>query len=260
MKVGILGAGAYGTALGEVAKKAGNTINYYDPLKGFNDLNAILSESESLILCTPAMVLSSLIPNLPKDKLSVIASKGFLSTQPFKNFKNRIIISGPGFAADIKAGKKTKLTATNQKIEQVLGSNQFIYEYSNDEQGILMCGALKNVYAILAGYLNLEPEPPSWQKYINEASREIQALLSLNSANPETFNLSCGIDDLKLTCGPSSRNYQYGQALRKDKKAKSTKTVEGLTTLKEINKGKIKIPERVVYLNKTIEITKEALC
>ena len=254
MKIGILGAGAYGSALGSVIEKNGHTINYYDPPKGLNDLTKVTKNADYLILCTPAEDLLPELDLLPRNTPMVVTTKGFLTNKPFEIFNDYMVVSGPGFADDIKASKKTILTATDKRIAQVLKADFLTFDYTTDRLGVLMCGALKNVYAILAGYLNLERESEAWKNYIKEVSEEIQALLLANNANPATFNLACGIDDLKLTCGLPSRNYEYGQILRNNPAAKPDKTVEGLATLNRIKKHEIIVPDNTTHLHELMKL------
>ena len=254
MKIGILGAGAYGSALGSVIEKNGHTINYYDPPKGLDDLGKVTEGADYIVLCTPAEILLSQLGLLPKNIPVIVATKGFLTDMPFEVFNDYMVVSGPGFANDIKAGKKTLLTATDKRIAEVLETDFLTFDYTTDRLGVLMCGALKNVYAILAGYLNLERESVAWKRYIKEASEEIQALLLANNANPTTFNLACGIGDLELTCGLPSRNYEYGQIFKNNPAAKPDKTVEGLVALGKIKNHEIVIPENTAHLHELMKL------
>ena len=106
-----------------------------------------------------------------------------------------------------------------------------------------MCGALKNVYAIYAGLLNLQPGTLNHEQYLTEVAEEMKALLYCNNADFNTVDLACGVGDLRLTCALPSRNYEFGQILRKNPKAEPEKTVEGLTALSKIKRGEIKVPD-----------------
>ena len=164
-----------------------------------------------------------------------------------------MVLSGPGFADDIKAGKETHLTSTNQRIDKLFVAEYIKFDRTKDIKGVLMCGALKNVYAILAGLKNLKKDTKTWQIFITEVVKEMKAILKANGAEPGTVNLACGIGDLKLTCDMPSRNYQYGQELRKNPSAKPDKTVEGLTALNKIKRGEIIIPDAAIKLKDLME-------
>ena len=118
-----------------------------------------------------------------------------------------------------------------------------------------MCGALKNIYAILAGFLDLKPGTTPHKQYLTEVSEEMKAILSLNEAKPETVELSCGIGDLRLTCDTPSRNYEFGQILKNNPMAKPEKTVEGVNALLKVKNKEIKIPETVKRLRELIDLS-----
>lgn len=253
MKIGVLGAGAYGTALGSVMRDNGHDVYYYDPTKGYDDLPLVL-DSDYLFLCAPTEAVLSLLKDLPKDKPLVITSKGFLSDKPFYSFGDYMVLSGAGFADDIKEKKDTRLTVTDNRIIELLQAEYLSFDSTDDCLGVLMCGALKNAYAILAGYLNLTHGSDDWWSYIEDVSEEIRALLTANGADLATFDLACGRRDLELTCGLPSRNYEYGQMMRNNPDAESDKTVEGLTVLEGIGNDEIIIPDTAVHLKELLKI------
>lgn len=255
MKIAILGAGAFGTALGEILAGKGYDIDYYDSRFEKENLAEVLETAKYMILAVPSNVAPYLLPCLPKEKPLVIATKGFLDTHNFIEFKDYMVLSGPGFAADIKSGKETHLTATNQRVIDLFTTDFLTFDFTSDITGVMMCGALKNVYAILAGYLKLKPGTEKHEQYLSEVVEEMRAVLSANGGDRETVDLSCGIGDLRLTCDFPSRNYEFGQLISKDKDTLPEKTVEGLTALLKIKRGEIKVPESATYLKKIIKIS-----
>ncbi len=252
MKVAMLGAGAFGSTLGGVLADNGYEVIYYDLFISDVKLDEAVDSAELMVLCVPSNATSDLLLQLPKNIPLVVATKGFLNDACFSEFTDWMVLSGPGFAADIKAKKDTSFTITDHRLEEWFKANYLHFDYTDDSLGVLMCGALKNVYAILAGIKELERDSDPWQKYITEVSGEMQALLSLNQADPLTFNLNCGKGDLKLTCGMPSRNYEFGYMIAKGQKIDSSKTVEGLSTLERIKQGEIKIPESAKNLRDLI--------
>lgn len=261
MNIGIIGAGSYGTALGGAIEESGHAVTYYDPAKGYDDFNSLIDLSDYIIFCAPAETADEMLPLIPAEKPLVIASKGFLSTEPFDRFEEYMVLSGPGYAADLQARKLTTLTITDEKIRDFLNVEYLKFDFTTDRLGVLLCGALKNAYAILAGFHNLKPGTNEWRAYIDEASLEIKSILEINSADPATFDLACGASDLKLTAAVPSRNYEYGQLLRNDSLAKPTKTVEGITVINKIRDGhEIVIPSTAKYLIELTKIIKEDPC
>lgn len=257
MKIAILGAGAFGTALGGILADRGYDIDYYDSKVEKEKLSDVLKKARYIVLAVPSCAAPHLLPYLPKNKPLIIATKGFLDNHNFRDFTDYMVLSGPGFAADIKAGKETHLTATDERVIEMFTTNFLTFDFTTDTKGVLMCGALKNIYAILAGLLNLRPGTAVHEQYLTEVAEEMEAILSLNGAEAETVELSCGVGDLRLTCDVPSRNYEFGQILRGNPKAKPEKTVEGLTALLKVKRGEIKVPENAKHLKELIRISND---
>lgn len=242
-KVAVIGAGAYGTALGGVLAGNGYDIDYYDPLKEHERLKDVVSDTRVLLLSVPSDTITHLIPHLPKNIFTIVASKGFLTEKPFDDFKDWAVLAGAGFADDIKNGKSTRLTTTDLRAKEMFKTNHLEVELTNDRLGVLMCGALKNVYALNAGKLGIRPGTKKMKEYLFAAANEMGMILTANGANLSTLRLSCGVEDLALTCGLNSRNYSFGLELRLNPNAKPRATVEGVSVLKRIRQGEIIVPE-----------------
>jgi len=257
MKIAVLGAGAYGTALGGILEENNHKVTYFDPKIKDCILETALDGAKYILLCVPSEAAAKILDKLPKDVPLIVATKGFLSEEPFVNFNKYMIISGPGFADDIKEKKETRLTVTDYKVAELFAVDFITFDFTTDEQGVLICGALKNVYAIYAGMLGIKPGSIKHRLYIDNSVSELKEILMINGANSDTVELSCGKDDLSITCGPPSRNYEFGQMLRKDINAKSEKTVEGVATLRRIQKGEIIVPETAKILKELIEISRK---
>ncbi|MBR3172427.1 hypothetical protein IKF21_00685 [Candidatus Saccharibacteria bacterium] len=252
-KVAVLGAGAYGTALGSVLAGNGYDVDYYDPLKEKERLKDVLSNAVAVVLVLPSETVMHLLPHLPKDKFLILAAKGFLSEKPFEDFNHWGILSGAGYAKYFKTNQMVYLTATDRKISEMFSSPNICFDFSGDKKGVLMCGALKNVYAILAGRLGLKPGTKRMQKFILAASNEIGMILKQNGAKVKTLRLSCGVKDLVLTCDIESRNFRYGLELGQNGFKKPDETVEGLSTIKRILSHEINVPSSAKMLTDFLE-------
>ncbi len=248
MKIAILGAGAFGTALGGILASNGYDIDYYDSKIMDEPLREVLDDAEMILLAVPSKAVPYLLPHLPKKKPLIIATKGILSDQTFKDFDDYMILSGPGFAVDIKAHKQTKLTATDKRIIEMFGTDYLTFDTTDDEKGVLMCGALKNVYAILAGLLGLKVGTEKHEKFLKDVEKEMKLILAANGARAETVDLVCGKGDLRITCNYPSRNFEFGDKLKDNPDYQPEKTVEGISALKKIKRGEIEIPEKAVLL------------
>lgn len=257
MKIAILGAGAFGTALGGILAGKGHDIDYYDSKLERERLSQALSGARYIVLAVPSSSAPYLLPFLPKSTPLIVATKGFLDDHNFRDFKDYMVLSGPGFAADIKVHKETHLTATDQRIIELFQTDYLSFDYTLDRLGVLMCGALKNIYALYAGYLNLKPGSEEHERYLTEVAEEMRALLCINAGDPETVELACGKGDLRLTCDYPSRNYEFGQILRQNPTAEPEKTVEGLTALLKVKRGEIEVPDSATKL-KNLILTSDA--
>lgn len=257
MKIAILGAGAFGTALGGILADKGYDIDYYDSKVERESLSEVLEGASYIVLAVPSQAAPFLLPHLPLNKPLIVATKGFLDSHNFKDFTDYMVLSGPGFADDIKAGKETHLTATDDRVADLFTTDFLTFDFTSDKNGVLMCGALKNIYAIYAGYLGLKPGTETHEEYLTEVAEEMKALLSSNNGDPKTVELSCGKGDLRLTCDLPSRNYEFGQILRQDSKAVPKKTVEGLTALFKVKRGEIVVPDSALKLKELIKLSDE---
>ena len=240
MKILILGAGVFGEALGKIATYNGHETSFYDPIKyPSNKLEDLVSGKDAIIYAAPSDKFQEILPNLPTDTPLICASKGFLSIEPFKNFKSFSALGGAAFAEQIIEAitelpdeeiekNRITFTASSELSEQVFSTEIVKVEYTKDTLGILLCGALKNIYAIGAGINGVA------SKYLTAIAQEMRDILIFNNANPETLKLSCGIPDLPLTCTPNSRNFRFGEAIKTHKAPENT-TIEGLAIIKDLN-------------------------
>lgn len=251
MRITVLGSGAYGLALGHVLEDKKHDVVYFS-LETKNTLEEALKDAEVIILAIPSKAVSKILPKLPKDLPLIVATKGILDPTIFADFEDVMIMGGAGFAADIERHQKTRLVATDPRVRDLFETPWLKFSLSADEKGILLCGALKNVYALYAGWRNLKPGSTEHEKFIATAFEELKAILFANGANPKTASLPCGLDDLKLSCDFLSRNYEFGQGLNAGK-TKPEKTVEGITTLEHLRAGEIKIPAAAGILRTIIK-------
>ena len=267
MKITIYGAGAFGSALGEILVGNGHQVNYYDPVK-YPDkgLTSMIEGSEINILAIPSHAAPKLLLFLPHDIPLICASKGFLTTASFKPFKNFSVLSGGAFAADLMKKQPCVLTATSDLIEQLFKTDWLTFDKTNDHLGALLCGSFKNVYAIGAGYWELKYDTTDFDDFINSSLDELRIILAHNNCKVETVNLSCGLRDLVITCAsPTSRNYDFGVKLKKDPElgkkylAGSSKlqTTEGVTTVEQIlSTPSFVKPDNTPILDRIIALTR----
>ncbi|MBR1801741.1 hypothetical protein IJ768_00735 [Candidatus Saccharibacteria bacterium] len=245
MKTTIFGAGVFGTALGAILEENGHTVEYYDPVKyPEKGLTEATTNSEINILACPSHAAPKLMLFLPHDKPLICASKGFLTDASFKPWgANFSILSGGAFAADLMQKHPAVLTATSPLVKELFKTSWLEFDETTDNVGVLICGALKNIYAIGSGYWGLTYGSTDFDDFINSALTEMKAIVQENGGKPATVDLSCGLRDLVITCASAtSRNYDFGTKLKKDPElglkylsgAVRLPTTEGITTVAQI--------------------------
>ena len=257
MKLGVLGAGAWGSALAHVARTAGHEVHVWSRGGALEPLR----EAQGLILAVPAQgvreVLSglkSIVTNSGNRLPLIISAKGI--EQGTGLFMNEVVaqvlpqakpmvLSGPSFAADVMKGLPTAVVMAAREITQAhqwaeaLSLPQFRIYASDDVKGVEIGGALKNVLAIACGIYDVRGLGDSARAALTTRGfAELTRFAAKMGANPDTLMGLSGLGDLLLTCSSrQSRNYSFGHALGEGKSvaaalAQSRGVVEGAATVK----------------------------
>lgn len=158
------------------------------------------------------------------------------------------VLSGPNLAKEI--GRK-QLTATvvassdgalRTAVQNALGCVYFRVYASDDMYGVELSGALKNIYAIVSGFIAaLGMGENTKSMIITRSLAEMSRFAVAQGANPLTFLGLAGVGDLVVTCmSPLSRNYRVGYAIGEGKKLEEAieelgEVAEGVNTLRYIN-------------------------
>lgn len=155
------------------------------------------------------------------------------------------VLSGPNLAGEIV---NQDLTATviaakdpdvRRTVQELLGC-EYLRVYANvDVYGVELAGALKNIYAIVAGLASARDMGENAKAMlITRGLAEMSRFAVSLGANPMTFMGLAGVGDLIVTCtSPKSRNYRVGYAVGKGKAlddavAELGQVAEGIYTLK----------------------------
>lgn len=257
MRVGVLGAGAWGAALAHVARQAGHEVHVWSRGAALEPLAA----SQGLILAIPAQGVREVLTNLKAIVTNsstrlplIISAKGI--EQGTGLFMNEVVaellpaaepmvLSGPSFAADVMKGLPTAVVMAAQRIAdarlwaEALSLPQFRIYASDDVKGVEIGGALKNVLAIACGISDGRGLGDSARAALTTRGfAELTRFAAKLGANPETLMGLSGLGDLLLTCSSrQSRNYSFGHALGEGKTveqalAQSRGVVEGAATVK----------------------------
>jgi glycerol-3-phosphate dehydrogenase (NAD(P)+) len=168
------------------------------------------------------------------------------------------VLSGPNLAKEIAAHELTATVVASeddelcQRVQAALHGRTFRVYASGDRFGVELGGALKNVYAIIAGMAAaLEMGENTKSMLITRALAEMTRFAVKLGANPMTFLGLAGVGDLIVTCSsPKSRNFQVGYALGEglsleDAVTRLGEVAEGVNTLKVL---KVKSEQLQTYM------------
>ncbi len=259
MKIGIIGAGQWGSALDFALSQKNEvliTSRHFHDLPGFTTLEKVL-ECEYLVLVLPAQVIGLWLAKHPLKEYHkvLLASKG-IDIQTGK-FLNQIIeeyipkhhlavLSGPSFAAEVRKALPTAVVVSgyNENLAKTyaVAFPDFIKAYTSDDViGAEIAGAYKNVIAIASGICDgLELGNNARAALLARGLVEMDRFGKFFGAKDETFLGLSGAGDLFLTASSKlSRNYRVGTGLAmgkslKDILAELGEVAEGVYTAQAI--------------------------
>jgi len=234
------------------------------------DLLEVLDRCELVFVALPSSALRAVLaPHAERlaGKMLVSLTKG-IEAHSFKLMSEIIadiapqarigVLSGPNLAREIAEHALTATVVASadealcQEVQKALHGRTFRVYASADRFGVELGGALKNVYAIIAGLaVALDMGENTKSMLITRALAEMTRFAVSQGANPMTFLGLAGVGDLIVTCSsPKSRNYQVGFALGQGLSLEEAVTrlgevAEGVNTLKVL---KAKAQELNVYM------------
>ena len=245
-------------------------IKLHDGVEPVADLESTLAACELVFVAIPSSGLRQALQPVADalaGKLLVSLTKG-IEPKSFKLMSQIIadvaplarigVLSGPNLAREIAEHALTATVIASedeelcQRVQQALHGGTFRVYASSDSFGVELGGALKNVYAIIAGMaaaLNMGENTKSM--LITRALAEMTRFAVTLGANPMTFLGLAGVGDLIVTCSsPKSRNFQVGHALGEGLSLEEAverlgEVAEGVNTLKVL---KTKAEELQVYM------------
>ena len=280
--MGVAGAGAWGAALANAAAAAGRTVILWgrdegkmralaetrrsDRLSGVDLVPGVtvtsrleeLAPCDAILVATPAQATRETALRLagtPGSAPLVACAKGIeRGTHAFMTEvmgeaapdRERAILSGPSFAADVAAGLPTALTiaSADEALARALcdalrGSTLRLY-HSTDVRGVEIGGAAKNVLAIACGVASGRGLGASAVAALTARGfAELRRFGEAFGARGSTLMGLSGLGDLVLTCSSAqSRNFAFGQALGRGERpaeAGAGRLVEGQFTAEALN-------------------------
>lgn len=262
MKVGVIGAGAWGTALAITTSHGGaETIlwSYDGQYKEFENVEipqnlhvtkefTDIQKTDAWLIVTPSAFFRETLKKAREyytGQPVIICTKGAeYTTGQFMSevLRNELpectdfgVLSGPQFAAEVAQGVPTgsTLAGTQNAIkigQQIL--NKLYLEISNDVIGTEICGVGKNAAALISGYNSVMTRGENERALLFTCVwNDIVKIGVASGAKCITFLGLCGLGDLFLSAtSPTSRNYSGGIAIANGQTPEGT--VEGIHALR----------------------------
>ncbi|MBU7583796.1 MAG: NAD(P)H-dependent glycerol-3-phosphate dehydrogenase [Nostoc sp. TH1S01] len=254
--IAILGAGAWGTALANLAATNGHRVRLWSR-QGTETLQAVIQDSQivlSAISMKGVRSVASQVQSCPlsPETIFVTATKGLepqTTATPTQIWQAAfpdhpvVVLSGPNLSAEIqKSLPAATVVASNistaaEKVQLVFSSPRFRVYTNPDPLGVELGGTLKNVMAIAAGVCDgLQLGTNAKAALVTRGLTEMVRIGNFLGAKTETFYGLSGLGDLLATCNsPLSRNYQVGYQMACNKTltnilANLPGTAEGVNT------------------------------
>ncbi len=267
MSVGVIGSGAFGTALAialasdgtevllwgrntdaiETMNKSRENARYLPGISLPETLRATrkltdLAQTNCALLVLPAQKTGSFLlahPEVTRDCRLVLCAKGVDART--SQLQSQLVpaaagvLTGPGFAGEIASGKPTALTLAStddgEALQSLLSRPRLRLYRTTDVVGAQIGGALKNVMAIAAGIsIGADLGESARAAIMTRGFAEMRRLAAAMGAQDATLCGLSGMGDLALTCSSDkSRNFAHGCALGRGAKPEAA-TVEGVAT------------------------------
>lgn len=244
---------------GRVNNRSVPGVDFPDSMRVTTSTTESLFDSKLVIVAVPSVTLRANIRQIA-DSISfeskiVCATKG-IEIESGKRMSQVIIeelprlgsdqvgvLSGPNLAPEIANGKVSTATIAfsdefvGKEIQKILSSRVFRVYRSKDVIGVELGGALKNIIAIGAGFIDGAGLGANAKAaYVTRGLHEITRLGVAMGATPDTFAGLSGMGDLVATCYSTlSRNYRLGTGIASGRNLESVlqelvQTAEGVPT------------------------------
>ncbi|MEH6550883.1 MAG: NAD(P)H-dependent glycerol-3-phosphate dehydrogenase [Pseudomonadales bacterium] len=221
------------------------------------DLAVAVTGADIVFMAVPSKscreVARTLAPHIQSEAMLISTTKG-IEADSFKLMSEVLaeeidhvrigVMSGPNLAREIADQQLTGTVIAsldeelNRTVQEVLRSSYFRVYAGNDMYGVELAGALKNIYAIIAGMAKaLAVGENTLGLLLTRSLAEMSRFAERKGANPMTFIGLAGVGDLIVTClSPLSRNYRVGYSLGEGRDldevvAELGQVAEGVNTL-----------------------------
>ena len=271
MKIGVFGAGAWGTALAYTCAKSGNEVIHwgfegiFDGLLDLQKPEAVtrtsnmadLESCEYWLIVTPSAFFRETVRKMRavfNNQPILICTKGmegetgqFMSeilNEEIPECKDIGVLSGPQFAREVATGIPTGSTLSGNERVRAGGHIALSALYLQDCEDIIgtqFCGVGKNAVSLISGFLTIKASGENERALVfTRAWDEIVDIAVKMGAECGTFLGLCGVGDLFLSAtSPTSRNFSAGESIARGEQYAGT--VEGVFALR----GLIKRAEKI---------------
>ncbi len=256
-RITIIGAGAWGSALGKLTEVNGCEPTIWSRNCGLELADAVRDRVAIISAVSMAgvrPVIERLRDAIEPQQIIVTATKGLDASTNLTPaqlwrvaFPNNpiVVLSGPNLSLEIQQGLPAATVVASDRAEaatqiQTIFSSPKFRVYTNDDPiGVEIAGTVKNVIAIAAGTCDgLSLGNNAKSALLTRGLSEMIRFGQFWGAKTETFYGLSGLGDLLTTCNsPLSRNYQVGYGLAQGKTlsdivADLQGTAEGINTTK----------------------------
>ena len=229
--IAILGAGAWGLALADLASANGHKVRLWSR-RGSTNLAAVLQDAQIILSAISMTGVSDVVSQVQSFPLSpqtifVTATKGLdpqTTCTPSQIWQTAfphhpvVVLSGPNLSQEIQQSLPAATvaasndTAAAELVQLVFSSPSFRVYTNPDPLGVELGGTLKNIMAIAAGVCDgLHLGTNAKAALVTRGLTEMVRIGNNWGAKTETFYGLSGLGDLLATCNsPLSRNYQVG--------------------------------------------------
>ncbi len=242
----------------------------HEGVRAYTNISSAVSGAELVFMSIPSSSFRSVVRNMKDEvagKMMVSTTKG-VESGTFDLMSQILseevptarvgVLSGPNLAKEVVAKAITATVIASdddalcQEVQKLLHCDYFRVYSNHDIYGVELGGALKNIYAIVAGLAaSLGMGENTKSMMITRSLAEMSRFAVKMGANPLTFLGLSGVGDLIVTCTSSlSRNYRVGYALGQGKsidqaEAELGQVAEGINTLRLVRE---KSRELEVYM------------
>ena len=229
-----------GRMLTEIINQDHENIKYLPGIKleenvvAYPNLDDVISEADIIVFCVPHQFVHSIckqmVGKVRQDAIAISLTKGMrLRSDGAQLISDMIrrklgidcsVLMGANIAEEIGKGELSEATIgykwpENARLfQEMFQSDSFLVETVQDVEGAELCGTLKNVVALAAGFVKGLGYGSNAKAAIMRAGMSEMRRLAKRlyfTVQDETFFMSCGLADLIATC-EGGRNQRVARA------------------------------------------------